>query len=368
MTDQCMTDQRTALYDTHVAAGARMVPFAGWSMPVHYGSQVKEHEQVREHCGLFDVSHMTVIDVHGTAATAFLQHLLAADCASLEAGRAQYGVMLNAEAGIIDDLITYRRSDGYRLVTNAGTRDRVLPWIRQQCEPYAADCELEERGSMGMIALQGPAAVDLFEQTRSVAVADLPSFAFLEHGEQMIARTGYTGEDGVEIILPGEQSPELWAQLVGAGAHPAGLGARDTLRCEAGLNLYGQDMSEANDPLESALGWTIDWEPEDRQFVGRDALAAKRSAGVAKKLTGIMLGGRGVLRHDYVVHTAAGPGSVTSGIHSPSLGFSVGLARVPRQARGDVEVEIRGKRVAATLVKAPFVRNGKAQGAAAKRV
>ena len=362
-----MTEQRTALFDTHVAAGAKMVPFAGWSMPLHYGSQVKEHEIVRTGCGLFDVSHMTVIDVTGAGATEFLQHLLAADCASLAVGAAQYGVMLNPQGGIIDDLITYRRAGDYRLVTNAGTRDRVIPWINAQQAQFDGDCQINERASMGMIAVQGPAAIDVFERALGVSVADLAGFSFLEDGANMIARTGYTGEDGVEIILPGSDATQVWQSLVANGASPAGLGARDTLRCEAGLNLYGQDMTEDNHPLESALGWTLDWEPATRDFVGRAALSEIRGAGVAKKLTGIMLAGRGVLRHDYVVHTAAGEGVVTSGIHSPSLGFSVGLARVPRQAKGDVEVEIRGKRVAAKLVKAPFVRHGEPQGAAARR-
>lgn len=370
--------QRTALYDEHVKAGAKLVPFAGWDMPLHYGSQVREHHAVRSGSGVFDVSHMTVIDIQGEAALAFLQRLLANDTAKLSAaGQAQYGVMLNPEAGIIDDLITYRRANGYRLVVNAGTRDKVIAWLeRQHGEfPQAAQLSITERSELAMLAIQGPAAVAKFTQVSKMDVSGLASFEFAEYdpatgaqdptaelpGAWMVARTGYTGEDGVEAILPAADAVRLWQGLLAAQVQPIGLGARDTLRCEAGLNLYGQDMDDGVNPLIANLAWTIAWQPESRDFIGRPALAGIKAAGVTEKLTGLVLVGKGVIRHGYPVRTAAGDGEVTSGIFSPTLGYSIALARVPKAAKGEVEVEIRGKRVSAKLVKPSFVKLGQPQ-------
>lgn len=376
-------NQRTALYAEHVKAGAKLVPFAGWDMPLHYGSQVQEHHAVRTASGVFDVSHMTVIDIQGSAALAFLQHLLANDAAKLTAaGQAQYGVMLNPEAGIIDDLITYRRANGYRLVVNAGTRDKVIAWLEQQHNQYlqaaklqAPELSITERAELAMLAIQGPEAVAKFIKVSNMDVSGLASFEFAEYdpasgaqvaatelpGSWMVARTGYTGEDGVEAILPAADAVRLWQALLAEQVQPIGLGARDTLRCEAGLNLYGQDMDDAVNPLIANLAWTIAWQPESRDFVGRTALAAIKAAGVTEKLTGLVLVGKGVIRHGYPVRTAAGDGEVTSGIFSPTLGYSIALARVPKAAKGAVEVEIRGKRVAAKLVKPSFVKLGQPQ-------
>lgn len=363
--------QRTALYDEHVKAGAKLVPFAGWDMPLHYGSQVQEHHVVRTASGVFDVSHMTVVDIEGPAALAFLQHLLANDAAKLTAaGQAQYGVMLNPEAGIIDDLITYRRTNGYRLVVNAGTRDKVIPWLELQQSQFvqASELTIVERAELAMLAIQGPDAVAKFTAVSKMDVSGLASFEFAEYnpasgaqdnaGTWMVARTGYTGEDGVEAILPADDAVRLWQGLLAAEVQPIGLGARDTLRCEAGLNLYGQDMDDSINPLIANLAWTIAWQPETRDFVGRAALTAIKAAGVTEKLTGLVLVGKGVIRHGYVVKTAAGDGEVTSGIFSPTLGYSIALARVPKGAKGEVEVEIRGKPVAAKLVKPSFVKMG----------
>jgi len=348
--------RRTPLYDLHVAAGGKMVDFAGWEMPLNYGSQIAEHNAVRAHAGIFDVSHMTVIDVGGPGAFEFLEEVFANDVGRLDApGRALYGVLLNPEGGVIDDLIVYRRDSGYRCVVNASTRDKVLAWFADR-NRHGAD--IAER-DLAMIAVQGPEALDI--AGRVLEMSDLQaieSFGFRERGELMVARTGYTGEDGVELILPNDAAVSLWPQLSQAGAAPAGLGARDTLRLEAGLNLYGQDMDDSTSPLVSNLAWTVAWEPPDRAFVGRAALEAEREAGPTERLTGLVLEDKGVVRHDQTVHTAAGDGVITSGIFSPTLGYSIALARVPTAAKGHCEVDVRGRRKSARLVRPPFVRHG----------
>ncbi len=360
LTETAMSDQttrRTALFDTHVAAGARMVPFAGWDMPLHYGSQLAEHQAVRDGCGMFDVSHMTIVDLAGDGARPLLRRLVANDVDKLsEIGRALYGVLLNDQGGIIDDLIVYRRADGYRAVVNAATRDKVLGWFAR-CNDEGA--EIVER-DLAMVAVQGPAAIAAFEAaTGWRQVAEIAAFSAREQDGWMTARTGYTGEDGVEVMLPGADAVTLWGALARAGVAPAGLGARDTLRLEAGLDLYGQDMDESTSPLVSNLAWTVAWKPEGRDFIGRAALERERQAGVAQKLTGLVLEEKGVLRHGCRVVTEAGEGEVTSGIFSPTLGYSIALARLPRAAQGACQVDLRGKLKTARIVKPPFVRNGK---------
>jgi len=347
--------KRTALFDTHVSAGARMVDFAGWQMPLNYGSQIEEHQAVRSKAGMFDVSHMTVIDLPGEAARPFLRRLVANDVDKLaETGQALYGALLNDTGGVVDDLIVYRRADGFRCVVNAGTRDKVLAWFAAHNTEGAAILERD----LAMVAVQGPDAIGLYESVSGTSdLADLPAFCAREHGDTMVARTGYTGEDGVEVILPGAQAVHLWEQLATAGVMPAGLAARDTLRLEAGLNLYGQDMDEQTSPLVSNLAWTIDWGP--RAFVGREALEAEQAAGVTEKLTGLVMEGKGVLRHGQQVLTEAGPGVITSGIFSPTLGYAIALARIPRAASGAAEVDIRGRRVPVKIVRPPFVRHGR---------
>ena len=346
--------RQTPLYQQHLQHGGKMVDFAGWQMPLHYGSQLNEHRTVRESAGMFDVSHMTVIDVAGPNALDYLRRLIANDVAKLTAaGTALYGVLLNDDGGIIDDLIVYRRAQDYRLVVNAGTRQAVLDWLVKQNREQV---DLAER-ELAMLAVQGPKAVEHFVSLNAAPIA-AEAFTFVEQADWLVARTGYTGEDGVEVILPGTAAVELWQALAAAGVQPAGLGARDTLRLEAGLNLYGQDMDTSTSPLVANLGWTVSWEPAERDFVGRAALAAQRAAGPQTKLTGVVLEAKGVMRHDQVVHTEEGPGVVTSGIFSPTLGHSLALARLPRVASGACEVEVRGKRLPARIVRPPFVRKG----------
>jgi aminomethyltransferase len=345
---------RTALYDLHVAAGARMVDFAGWDMPLNYGSQIEEHKAVRSRAGMFDVSHMTVIDLVGDGAQPFLRRLVANDVDKLtEPGRALYGVLLNDAGGVVDDLIVYRRQEGYRCVANAGTRSKVLEWMADHNDEGV---RVEER-DLAMLAVQGPLAIGLYESvTGTGGIGDMAAFTAVEEGDAMVARTGYTGEEGVEVILPNAAAVDLWERLAAAGVQPAGLAARDTLRLEAGLNLYGQDMDETTSPLVSNLGWTIDWGP--REFIGRAALEAEREAGVTAKLTGLVMDGKGVLRHGQTVVTEVGNGVITSGIFSPTLSYAIALARVPKDAAGRCEVEVRGKRQPVRIVRPPFVRNG----------
>ncbi len=357
---------KTPLYDVHLEQGARTVDFGGWDMPIHYGSQIEEHHAVRTDAGMFDVSHMTVVDVAGPDATAFVRLLLANDVAKLkQSGKALYTCMLNEAGGVIDDLIVYYLSDTrYRMVVNAATREKDLAWLRAHADGF--DVQIDHREELAMIAVQGPnarekAATCLDEEYRSAAMA-LGAFFAGRFGDLFVARTGYTGEDGWEIIVPAGQAETLWRSLTAAGIRPCGLGARDTLRLEAGMNLYGSDMDETTTPLESALGWTIAWEPEDRKFIGREALEVQRRDGPPRKLVGLLLEDRGVLRaHQKIIVEGVGEGEVTSGTFSPTLGRSVGLARVPAGVGEMVAVEIRGRQLAARVVRPPFVRYGKAK-------
>ena len=352
--------KQTALYEEHLRSGGKLVDFAGWQLPVNYGSQIREHEAVRAHAGMFDVSHMTIVDVDGDGAAAFLRYLVANDVDKLSSGQALYGALLNESGGVIDDLIVYRRNAGYRCVTNAATRDKVLTHYARYCSGAVVWSEQD----LSMIAVQGPQARSLFVAHAGAAlnvdlarVLDLSPFSAYEVGQCMVGITGYTGEDGVEVMLPHAQASTVWRALLQAGVVPAGLGARDTLRLEAGLNLYGQDLDEDHSPLESNISWTIAWQPEDRDFVGRQMLTAQRER-VASKLVGIVLQDKGVLRHGQTVITNAGPGQVTSGTFSPTMQCSIGLARVPKAA-DSCTVDIRGKQKSAKMVQPPFVRNGK---------
>lgn len=351
-----MSERRTPLYEEHIAAGARMAPFAGWAMPLHYGSQLAEHHAVRRAAGMFDVSHMTVIDVAGVDALRLLRLTMANDPAKAVPGKAVYGVILNADGGIIDDLIVYGRDAGYRAVVNASTRDKVLDWLRGHADALAV--EVCERTDVAIIAVQGPEARARFDAAIGIDTDALASFSFLERDAWMVARTGYTGEDGIEVLLPAAEAVALWRRLNAAGLAPAGLAARDTLRLEAGLNLYGQDMDEGVTPLESNLAWTVAWTPEERDFIGRAALVRQRAEKPARVLKGVVLDAKGVMRHGYVVATNAGDGVVTSGVFSPTLGYSIGLARLPRGAAGDCTVKIRAASVPARIVRPPFVRDG----------
>ncbi|MBA1241360.1 glycine cleavage system aminomethyltransferase GcvT [Pseudomonas japonica] len=353
---------RTPLYDQHLALGARMVDFGGWEMPLHYGSQVEEHHEVRRACGVFDVSHMAVVDVVGSGAHKWLRQLLANDVDRLHGpGHALYSAMLNAHGGIIDDLIVYRREEGYRLVVNAATRSKDLAWLRAQAE--GQDVEVIERVTTAILAVQGPTSrervAELLGGTRAALIRKLQPFQAGEDHGWFIARTGYTGEDGLEILLPADEVCALFNDLVGAGITPIGLGARDTLRLEAGLNLYGQELDEAHSPWVSNLGWTVALEPSNRAFNGRAALEAELAAGPGSRLVGLVLEERGVLRAHQVVRLDKAEGEITSGSFSPTLGKSIALARVPRQTPERAEVEIRGKWYPVRVVKPTFVRHGK---------
>jgi aminomethyltransferase len=355
--------QQTALYEKHIAAGGKMVDFAGWDMPIHYGSQIEEHHTVRKDAGVFDVSHMTVIDFKGSATRTFLQRLLANDVGKLTTpGKALYSCMLNEQGGIIDDLITYYMEDSwYRMVVNAATREKDLKWIHQQASSF--DIEITERADLAMLAVQGPNARDKVHQvlgSKIDAAQDLKPFVAAQCDDIFIARTGYTGEDGYEIILPERDAPALWDKLLAAGVKPIGLGARDTLRLEAGMNLYGQDMDETTTPLESGLAWTVAWQPGERQFIGRPVLEQQRETGVQRKLVGLVLQDRGVLRsHQKVIVDKIGEGETTSGSFSPTLNQCIAFARVPAQTGSECEVEIRNKKLKARVVQPPFVRFGK---------
>lgn len=352
--------QRTPLYDAHVAAGAKMVDFGGWDMPIHYGSQIEEHHAVRNDAGVFDVSHMTVVDITGADTRDYLRYLLANDLDSVKPGRALYTGMLNEKGGVIDDLIVYRRDNDCRLVVNCATREKDLAWMRKQAEGF--EVSVDERPELAMLAVQGPNAreklAELQDGERGELIGGLKVFGFGEANGWFIARTGYTGEDGVEIILPNEDAVAFWGWLREAGIRPVGLGARDTLRLEAGLNLYGNEMDEDISPLEANMGWTVQW-TEGRDFIGRAALEKQKEAG-HRQLVGLVLEDKGVLRAHQSVITDQGEGETTSGTFSPTLGRAIALARLPAGVSGTVEVQIRKKRLPATVVKPPFVRHGKA--------
>lgn len=359
---------KTPLFESHVETGGRMVDFGGWDMPVHYGSQLEEHHAVRRSAGMFDVSHMTVVDLAGSRSGEFLQRLLANDVAKLKTrGKALYSCMLAEDGGILDDLIVYFFDDNnYRMVVNAATREKDLAWIKGKAASF--EVEVNERDDLAMIAVQGPraretAATVLPAHLREQALA-LKPFAGTACDDYFIARTGYTGEDGWEIILPAGLASEFWASLAKAGVVACGLGARDTLRLEAGMNLYGTDMDESTSPLESGLGWTIAWQDSeggDRQFIGSAALREQKATGVARKFVGLVLQDRGVLRgHQRILVDGEDDGITTSGTYSPTLECSIGMGRVPAATGSNCRVEIRGRRLAARVVKPPFVRNGKA--------
>jgi len=354
--------QKTVLNETHRALGAKMVDFGGWDMPLNYGSQIEEHHIVRRDAGMFDVSHMTVVDLHGTRTREFLRHLLANSVDKLKvSGKALYSCMLNERGGVIDDLIVYfLTEDFFRVVVNASTRDKDLAWIEKQAQAFGV--KVTERADLSMIAVQGPYArekvLGLLSAEARAKAAKIGKFVAVEGDGLFIARTGYTGEDGFEIIVPEAEAVSLWNRLMDAGVAPAGLGARDTLRLEAGMNLYGQDMDEDITPWEAGLAWTIALD-EGRDFIGRAALEKQKNDGVKRSLVGLVMDDKGVLRHGQRVVTPAGDGEILSGGFSPTIGKSIAFARVPAGAQGTLQADIRGKLVPVRMVKYPFVRDGK---------
>ena len=359
--------EKTVLNATHRALGARMVDFGGWDMPINYGSQIEEHHAVRRDAGMFDVSHMTVVDLHGARTREFLRHLLANNIGKLKVhGKALYSCMLNERGGVIDDLIVYYLGEEFfRLVVNAATRAKDLAWIERQAKAF--DVQVKERPDFAMIAVQGPQArakvLGLLHEVDRPRIEKLGKFAAAAAQGPggmplFVARTGYTGEDGFEIMLPAEHAVALWEALLAAGVKPAGLGARDTLRLEAGMNLYGQDMDEDVTPWEANLGWTVSLD-EGRDFIGRAALEQQQAAGVPRVMVGLVLDEKGVLRHGQKVLTANGEGEILSGSFAPTLDKAIAFARVPAGDSGALHVDIRGREVAVRQVKYPFVRDGK---------
>jgi glycine cleavage system T protein len=372
-----MTLQATPLNAIHRALGARMVDFGGWDMPVNYGSQIEEHHAVRSDAGMFDVSHMCVVDLAGPNTRAFLRGLLANNVDKLQTpGKALYSCMLDPNGGVIDDLIVYFfAEDRFRLVVNASTATGDIDWIRQRnadtgagvtITPRRTDNALDGATPLAIVAVQGPNARakvwSAFPSTQpseslkpfNAMVVEDPAI-----GEIMVARTGYTGEDGFELVVPADNVAAVWEKLHAAGVRPAGLGARDTLRLEAGMNLYGQDMDIHTSPLDAGLAWTVDLQSE-RDFVGKAALVAN---GQRQQFAGLILRDKGgVLRAHQTVLTAAGEGEITSGTFSPTLSQSIAFARLPKDVAlgSEVQVLIRDRKLTATVVKLPFVRNGKA--------
>ena len=355
--------QQTILNASHRALGARMVDFGGWDMPINYGSQIDEHHLVRRDAGMFDVSHMTVVDVRGTRVRAFLRYLLANNIDKLKtAGKALYSCMLNEQGGVIDDLIVYFMDEEFfRVVVNASTRDKDLDWMARHASAFGAT--LQERRDFAMIAVQGPnaraKAAGLLSAAGAAKALKLGKFVGAEIDGLFVARTGYTGEDGFEIMVPESEAVAFWQKLLDAGVKPAGLGARDTLRLEAGMNLYGQDMDESVLPFEASLTWTLALD-DDRDFIGRAALLAARDGGISREMIGIVLDDKGVLRHGQKVLTDLGDGEILSGSFSPTLAKSIAFARVPAGAHNNLRVDIRGREVPVRMVKFPFVRDGQA--------
>ena len=350
---------KTPLAPLHAEAGARFIEFAGWEMPVHYGSQLEEHHAVRNHAGCFDVSHMAVVDIEGRDQERLLRRLLVCDVSNLDVGCAAYTLMLNERGGIVDDLIVYRRKNSYRLVVNAGTTKKDLDWIALCEDELNVTSCAHHCSELCIIAIQGPQAVERVSALLELSeLTELEPFQFIEHAHYFIARTGYTGEDGVEVICPPDVAVDLWSRLVSIGVQPVGLGARDSLRLEAGLNLYGHDMNDDTNPFECRVAWTIDWGDVDRNFIGRVAIEPMRNERVLKKLVGLKLIERGIPREGFAVATSAGDGVVTSGTFSPSLKQGIALARVPKQAKGICHVEVRQRQIAAKIVRLPFVHGG----------
>ena len=335
-------------------------------MPIHYGSQIEEHHRVRQSAGVFDVSHMVVVDLAGRDSKALLQTLLANDVNKLQQdGKALYSCMLNSNGGVIDDLIVYRRAaDHYRLVLNAGTAADDLEWITEQSKNSTV--AIEKRPELAILAIQGPRARQITAQLlgQIPLLMELPRFHCLEHDELFIARTGYTGEDGFEVILPTGNALQLWDELIKEGVEPVGLGARDTLRMEAGLCLYGQDLDSQHSPLDSGLDWTIAWQPETRDFIGRTTLTTQPPHSNSL-FTGILLEDKGVLRNGMtLLQNENSVGITTSGGFSPTLQRSIALARIDATYATNIEsaplwVDIRGKQKAVRVVPLPFVKNGK---------
>jgi len=359
--------KRTPLYETHRRHGARFVDFGGWEMPVQYSGILAEHAAVRSAAGLFDVSHMGEIELRGPAALAAAQEMTANDVAKLADGQAQYSLLLLPSGGIVDDIMVYRlAAQRILLCVNAGNVDKDLAWIRE----HRGAAEVVDRSQeTALLALQGPHATAALAKLTAVDVAALPRFACVEieaAGVRVLAaRTGYTGEDGWELFVTAEDAARLWDDIIGTGGvEPVGLGARDTLRLESALPLYGNDLDETTTPLEARLGWVA--RLEKPSFIGRDALLAQRAAGIQRKLCGFTVSGRGIARHGHAIsYDGVTIGQVTSGTQSPTLGKAIGLGYLPpgRAAVGtELGIDVRGRSIPAQVTPLPFYRRSQSGG------
>lgn len=354
---------RTPMYDMHLALGAKMINFSGWELPLHYGSQVDEHHHVRNECGVFDVSHMCITDVSGTDAEPFLRLMLSNDVARLTAsGAGHYSAMLNEQGGVIDDLIVFRTAEGFRLITNALTCQKIQGWLKQHTQNFSVSIQL--RDDLAHFAIQGPESIErlseVLNSSRAHIIQNLAAYHGSFDGDWFLTRTGYTGEEGIEIMLPADQAVDFFNELIGYGITPIGLGARDTLRLEAGFTLLGNDMDENHSPYAANMHHVVALEPKERDFIGRNALETQLSNGIQEKLVGLVLEERGVLRAGQPVRIeGVGQGTITSGSFSPTIGKAIALARVPIQTGERGEVEIRQKWYPVRVVSPRFVRHGK---------
>ncbi len=351
--------KHTPIYNHHIEAGGKMINFADFAMPINYGSQVEEHLAVRSDCGMFDVSHMAIVDISGSEASDFLRFLLANDIAKLKDKQALYSCMLNKDGGVIDDLIAYNLgTQNYRLVVNAATTAKDLKWMQTKITNFAA--KIKHRTDLAMLAIQGPNATEKFNIAMPGSeqlTQDLKPFYSAKLGDLLIARTGYTGEDGLEVILPAKSASFSWQMLGNIDVRPCGLGARDTLRLEAGFSLYGNEMDEKTSPIDAGLSWTVDLNDKNRDFIGKNALQEKRF-----DIVGLILEDKAIMRAKQVVKTPLGDGVITSGSFSPSIGKSIALARIPvgvKKTTNALEVEMRQGRLTAKITKPAFVKNGK---------
>ena len=350
---------KTPLNNAHIELGAKMVNFSHWEMPISYTSLIEEHHAVRNTAGVFDVSHMSIFDFNGGDQVAFFEKIFANDIKKISnEDKAIYGALLNEEGGILDDLIIYHANEKFRLVSNCSTREQNRQWYEKHAVEFGV--EVVERSDMGILAIQGPDALSKILSIDGInpQVNNLQSFGCMFDGDKLYARTGYTGEDGLEIIVPSEDINQFWDQALRLGCTPIGLGARDTLRLEAGLNLYGNDMTIENHPYESNLGWTIDMTDENRQFIGKQALLSIDQS-KSQKIVGIILRDKGVLRSGYEVIHDEGKGVVLSGSYSPTLQSSIGLARVDQGYKKDGKVMIRNKMLNIDFVSPRFIERGK---------
>ena len=353
---------RTPLYEEHRSLGARLVDFAGWEMPVQYEGIKAEHEAVRNRVGLFDVSHMGEVVFRGPQAEEAVQRLITRDVSRLDEGQAGYSAVCYEDGGTVDDVIVYRRPDDFLVVVNASNREKDLEHFRANTEDLDVEIS-DETVDWGLLALQGPEAEALLQELTETDLSALKPFRFAEGevagAQTIISRTGYTGEDGFELYLPSDDAPRVWRELLEAGATPAGLGARDTLRLEAGMCLYGNELDPETTPLEAGIGFAVHLDKE-QEFIGQDALKKEKEEGLRKKLVGFEVDGRGIARHDYPIRVEEDAvGKVTSGTLSPTLNKAIGLALVSPGVEDRFEVVIRERPVEAHTVELPFYKREK---------